>query len=75
MNSRPVHWLVSGHVAGRVRTACGKYDFESDVQPDSLSDRWYRCICGNSRDRDENAALNIEAAGRAVWALTYHQDA
>ena len=30
----------------------------------SLSDRWYRCICGNSRDRDENAALNIEAAGR-----------
>jgi putative transposase len=41
----------------------------------SLSDRWYRCICGNSRDRDENAALNVEAAGRAVWALTYHQDA
>jgi putative transposase len=34
----------------------------------SLSDRWYSCSCGNSRHRDENAALNVLAAGRAVWA-------
>ncbi|MDE2095615.1 MAG: transposase [Patescibacteria group bacterium] len=34
----------------------------------SLKDRWYSCPCGNSRHRDENAALNILAAGRAVWA-------
>jgi putative transposase len=34
----------------------------------SLSDRWYECACGNSRDRDENAALNILRAGRARWA-------
>jgi putative transposase len=34
----------------------------------SLSDRWYSCECGNSCDRDENAALNILAAGQAVWA-------
>jgi putative transposase len=34
----------------------------------SLSQRWYSCPCGNSRDRDANAALNILAAGRAVWA-------
>jgi putative transposase len=34
----------------------------------TLKDRWYSCPCGNSRDRDENAALNIFAAGQAVWA-------
>lgn len=34
----------------------------------SLSDRWYSCSCGNSLDRDENAARNVLAAGRAVWA-------
>ena len=36
----------------------------------SLSDRWYSCSCGNSRHRDENAALNVLAAGRAAWAST-----
>lgn len=35
-----------------------------------LSERWYSCSCGNSRHRDENAALNVLAAGRAVWALS-----
>jgi putative transposase len=35
----------------------------------SLSERWYECpSCGSSRDRDENAALNILQAGRACWA-------
>ncbi len=34
----------------------------------TLSDRWYRCICGNSRDRDENAALNVLQAGRVCWS-------
>ncbi len=34
----------------------------------SLKDRWYACACGNSRDRDENAALNILALGQRVWA-------
>ena len=34
----------------------------------ALSDRWYSCPCGNSLDRDHNAALNVLAAGRAVWA-------
>jgi putative transposase len=30
--------------------------------------RWYACAhCGNSRDRDENAAINILQAGRACW--------
>jgi putative transposase len=37
----------------------------------SLSERWYCCSeCGNSRHRDENAARNVLAAGRAVWALS-----
>jgi putative transposase len=34
----------------------------------SLSDRWYECPCGNSRDRDENAAINILRAGQVRWA-------
>jgi len=42
----------------------------------SLSDRWYSCPeCGNSRHRDENAALNVLAAGRAVWASSLPQKA
>jgi putative transposase len=36
-----------------------------------LKDRWYSCEnCGNSRCRDENAALNILQAGRACWSLS-----
>jgi putative transposase len=34
----------------------------------SLSDRWYSCPCGNSLDRDENAARNVLARGQRVWA-------
>ena len=34
----------------------------------SLAERWYWCSCGNSRHRDENAALNVLQAGRACWA-------
>jgi putative transposase len=34
----------------------------------SLTERWYSCSCGNSRHRDENAALNILQAGRVCWA-------
>jgi putative transposase len=34
----------------------------------SLSQRWYACPCGNSRDRDENAALNVLQDGRSCWA-------
>lgn len=33
----------------------------------TLKERWYSCECGNSRDRDENAALNVLRAGRALW--------
>lgn len=25
----------------------------------SLKDRWFSCVCGNSKDRDHNAAINI----------------
>jgi putative transposase len=35
----------------------------------SLSDRWYECpACGESRDRDENAAINILRLGHSRWA-------
>jgi len=34
----------------------------------SLSERWYKCSCGNSRDRDENAARNVLGRGQRLWA-------
>lgn len=37
----------------------------------SVLERWYCCSeCGNFRHRDENAARNILALGRRVWALS-----
>jgi putative transposase len=41
----------------------------------SVSERWYCCSeCGNSSHRDENAARNILALGRRVWALSSPTD-
>jgi putative transposase len=38
----------------------------------TLKDRWVRCDCGLSLDRDHNAALNIlHRAGRARWSETW----
>ena len=31
-----------------------------------LSVRWLSCDCGNERDRDENAAKNIQAEGNRL---------
>lgn len=36
-----------------------------------LSDRWVRCDCGLSLDRDHNAALNILGRGRLLRKLTW----
>ena len=36
----------------------------------TLADRWVRCDCGLSMDRDENAALNLLALGRGAWGVT-----
>jgi putative transposase len=37
----------------------------------TLKDRWIRCDCGLSLDRDHNAAINIRnRAGQARWALS-----
>ena len=37
----------------------------------TLSDRWVVCECGNARDRDHNAAINIlKRAGHARWGVT-----
>ena len=35
----------------------------------TLADRWVRCDCGLSMDRDENAALNLLALGRGAWGI------
>jgi putative transposase len=37
----------------------------------TLADRWVRCDCGLSMDRDENAALNLLALGRSAWGVTW----
>ncbi|MDQ7840566.1 MAG: transposase [bacterium] len=37
----------------------------------TLADRWVRCDCGLSMDRDENAALNLLALGRSAWGITW----
>ena len=37
----------------------------------TLADRWVRCDCGLSLDRDHNAALNLLALGQSVWGITW----
>jgi putative transposase len=36
----------------------------------TLADRWVRCKCGLSLDRDENAARNLLRLGRNLWRVT-----
>ena len=42
---------------------CGKIKKEL-----KLSERVYRCACGNEMDRDRNAAINIREEARRVLA-------
>ncbi len=49
-------------------SACGT------IKPMKLSERVYECGCGLSLDRDENAAINIKAAGLAVSGAIYQLD-
>ncbi len=37
----------------------------------TLADRWVRCECGLSMDRDENAAHNLLRVGQARWRKTW----
>jgi len=37
----------------------------------TLADRWVRCACGLSMDRDENAARNLLARGQRAWGVTW----
>lgn len=37
----------------------------------TLADRWVRCDCGLSMDRDENAARNVLTLGRSAWGVTW----
>jgi putative transposase len=36
----------------------------------SLAQRWVRCDCGLSMDRDENASRNVLTLGRSAWGVT-----
>lgn len=37
----------------------------------TLADRWVKCDCGLSLDRDENAARNLLRVGQARWGVTW----
>lgn len=37
----------------------------------TLSDRWVKCACGLSLDRDHNAALNVQRAGHVRLGITW----
>jgi len=37
----------------------------------TLADRWVKCDCGLSLDRDENAARNLLARGQRAWGVTW----
>jgi putative transposase len=37
----------------------------------TLAERWVRCDCGMSLDRDHNAALNLLSLGRKEWGVTW----
>jgi putative transposase len=61
-----VVFLVSPAYTSKTCSQCGAL-FEQLT----LADRWVRCDCGLSLDRDHNAALNIlYRAGHARWGLT-----
>jgi putative transposase len=49
-------------------SACGT------MKPMKLSERVYECSCGLSLDRDENAAINIKAAGLAASGAIYQPE-
>ena len=63
-NAGRVVTLVNPAYTSQTCSKCG------ERQKLTLNDRWYSCPCGNSLDRDVNAAINVLAAGRAVWALS-----
>jgi putative transposase len=56
--------LIDPRYTSKTCSGCGRI-FETL----SLSDRWVRCVCGLSLDRDHNAAINIkDRAGQVRWA-------
>lgn len=42
-----------------------------EIKDMRLSDRWFRCECGVSLDRDHNAAINILGRGRLLRTQTW----
>ena len=57
---------VAPAYTSRTCSGCGAV-----FEPLTLADRWVRCDCGLSKDRDENAALNLLALGRSAWGITW----
>ena len=54
--------LVSPSYTSKTCSSCGAYFSKL-----SLADRWFKCSCGLSLDRDVNAALNILWVGQTHW--------
>jgi putative transposase len=57
---------VAPAYTSRTCSGCGAV-----LEAPTLADRWVRCDCGLSMDRDENAARNVLALGRSAWGATW----
>jgi putative transposase len=50
--------LIDEKLTSKTCSCCGKIKYDL-----ILSDRIYNCLCGNSIDRDRNAAINMKLLG------------
>jgi len=50
--------LIDERNTSRTCSCCGKIKYNL-----TLGDRIYNCLCGNSIDRDRNAAINMKLLG------------
>ena len=53
--------LIDERLTSKTCSCCGKIKYNL-----KLSDRIYNCLCGNSIDRDRNAAINMKLLGSSI---------
>jgi putative transposase len=58
--------LVDEKLTSKTCSCCGKIKYDL-----TLNDRIYNCLCGNSIDRDKNAAINMRLLGSSNLNLRF----
>jgi putative transposase len=58
--------LVDERLTSKACSCCGKIKYDL-----TLKDRIYNCLCGNSIDRDKNAAINMKMLGSSSLKLRF----